>query len=146
MKTRREVAREESGTQAVSAVEVVTPSGLRYLDLVRGGGETAPARGYLLAADVRVTLDGPDGAVLFDTAATQRPLAFFFGCVSEHVGHGLGRWTTGPTSRTRSLTHRPACPAAAARGRSRARCARAWRRPWRACAPAARGASLCRPR
>ena len=80
VKTRREVAREESGTQAVSAVEVVTASGLRYVDLVRGGGETAPQRGYLLAADVRVTLDDADGAVLFDTAATQRPLAFFFGC------------------------------------------------------------------
>jgi hypothetical protein len=82
LKTRGEVARELSGTQAVAGgVEVASPSGLRYTDTTRGGGETAPQRGYLLAADVRVTLgDAPDGPVLFDTAATGRPLAFFFGC------------------------------------------------------------------
>jgi hypothetical protein len=82
LKTRQEVAREESGTQAVDAKEVTTPSGLRYTDLIRGGGETAPQRGYLLAANVRVVLgEDPAGAVLFDTEDTGRPLAFFFGCV-----------------------------------------------------------------
>ena len=81
LKTRQEVAREESGTQAVGAKEVATPSGLRYTDLVRGGGETAPQRGYLLAAAVRVVLgEDPAGPVLFDTEDTGRPLAFFFGC------------------------------------------------------------------
>ena len=81
LKTRNEVAREESGTQAVDAKEVVTPSGLRYTDLVRGGGETAPQRGYLLAANVRVVLgEDASGTVLFDTEDSGRPLAFFFGC------------------------------------------------------------------
>jgi hypothetical protein len=81
LKTRQEVAREESGTQAVDAMEVATASGLRYTDLVRGGGETAPQRGYLLAAAVRVVLgEDPAGPVLFDTEDTGRPLAFFFGC------------------------------------------------------------------
>jgi len=81
LKTRQEVAREESGTQAVDAQEVATPSGLRYTDLVRGGGETAPQRGYLLAAAVKVVLgEDPAGPVLFDTDDTGRPLAFFFGC------------------------------------------------------------------
>ena len=84
LKTRAEVAREASGSADVAdAQEVVTPSGLRYTDLRRGGGETPPQRGYLLAADVRVTLGAADGPVLFDTAATQRPLAFFFGCAAQ---------------------------------------------------------------
>ncbi len=83
LKTRMEVAREASGTQAVDSVEVTTASGLRYRDTVRGGGETAPQRGYLLAADVRVTLG--DDVVLFDTASTGRPLAFFFGCGETHA-------------------------------------------------------------
>ena len=83
VKTRLEVAREESGTQDVNAAEVTTASGLRYQDLTRGGGETAPQRGYLLAADVRVQLgEGDDAPVLFDTATKGKPLAFFFGYVS----------------------------------------------------------------
>ncbi len=78
IKTRNEVAREISGSQDVTdAAEVVTPSGLRYRDLRRGGGETAPQRGYLLAAEVKV--EDAAGAVLFDTAATKRELAFFYG-------------------------------------------------------------------
>ena len=84
LKTRNEVAREESGTQAVDAKEVVTPSGLRYTDLVRGGGETAPQRGFLLAANVRVVLgEDAQGPVLFDTEDSGRPLAFFFGCATR---------------------------------------------------------------
>jgi hypothetical protein len=40
LKTRSEVAREESGSADVAnAQEVLTPSGLRYTDLRRGGGE-----------------------------------------------------------------------------------------------------------
>ena len=88
LKTRNEVAREESGTQAVDAKEVVTPTGLRYTDLVRGGGETAPQRGYLLAANVRVVLgEDATGPVLFDTEESGRPLAFFFGC-GDHIEKG----------------------------------------------------------
>jgi hypothetical protein len=87
LKTRAEVAREESGTQAVNSVEVTTASGLRYRDTVRGGGEMAPQRGYLLAADVRVTL--ADDVVLFDTASTGRPLAFFFGCGTTRCARAL---------------------------------------------------------
>ena len=117
LKTRNEVAREESGTQAVDAKEVVTPSGLRYTDLVRGGGETAPQRGYLLAANVRVVLgEEAQGPVLFDTEDTGRPLAFFFGCEG-------GRWTWCDVVLTRH-------PFASVPGRFRARYALASKRPY----------------
>ena len=111
-----EVAREESGTQAVNATEVTTSSGLKYLDLVRGGGETPVARGYLLAADVRVTLGaGTEGQTLFDTANTGRPLAFFFGCVRH----------TARLCVVESLSKPLRACRAPVRVRSRVRCARA---------------------
>ena len=76
IKTRMEVAREATNSKDLTdAVEVITASGLKYTDLRRGGGETAPQRGYLLAVDLRVE-DAADGSLFFDSG--NRPLAFFF--------------------------------------------------------------------
>jgi hypothetical protein len=60
LKTRREVREAVEGTTAVAEakrVEVATESGLRYVDIVVGGGD-APKNGYLLAADVVATVVG----------------------------------------------------------------------------------------
>ena len=73
LKTRGEVARESVAVDVVDATEVTTASGLRYTDIRRGGGETAPQRGYLLAIDLRIE-DG--STLLFDSG--NRQLAFFF--------------------------------------------------------------------
>lgn len=80
VKTRNEVAREASGARDVEDAaqeQVQTSSGLRYTDLRSGGGELALQRGYLVAAEVRV--EDATGAVLFDTKAAGRELAWFYG-------------------------------------------------------------------
>lgn len=75
IKTRLEVARESNNSVDVQdAAEVTTASGLRYTDIRRGGGETVPQRGYLLAIDLRI--EDADGKLLFDSGSRQ--LAFFY--------------------------------------------------------------------
>lgn len=75
IKTRMEVSREASNSQDLTdAVEVTTAFGLKYTDLRRGGGETAPQRGYLLAIDLRV--EDADGQLFYDSG--NRQLAFFY--------------------------------------------------------------------
>ena len=60
-------------------MEVSTPSGLRYVDLRKGGGETAPGpEAPLLMAHLTVTM-GDESLVLFDTKKQNRPLTFFYG-------------------------------------------------------------------
>lgn len=138
LKTRSEVAREASGTQAVDAKGVTTPSGLRFTDLVRGGGETAPQRGYLLAANVRVVL-GEDalGPVLFDTEDSGRPLAFFFGCATRAAEAKCCKRVT----RSLLFSRHRSAPAL-----SKARCVPALKRASPACEQAARAAWWCRQR
>ena len=89
VKTRNEVAREISGTQAAGEQsEVVTASGLRYTDLVLGGGETPPRRGFLLA--IELTVSDADSQVLYNTATRGRPLAFFYGARPRQLPLCLG--------------------------------------------------------
>ncbi|PNH03110.1 Peptidyl-prolyl cis-trans isomerase FKBP17-2, chloroplastic [Tetrabaena socialis] len=76
VKTRLEVASEESGTRDVQdAPEVVLPSGVRYRDLRVGGG-SYPVRGYLTLLDYSATADG----VPFEsTRARGKPIVYLFG-------------------------------------------------------------------
>ena len=80
LKTRGEVARARDGTRPIPEAErkeVTTPSGLRYTDVVAGGGEETPRRGYLLALDLSAR--NAAGASLYDSAASGRQLALVFG-------------------------------------------------------------------
>lgn len=78
VKTRLELAAEETGTKDVAAAatrEVVTPEGLRYTDLRVGGGQ-APRRGWLVVLDYTASADGD---VFEDTRARGKPIVFFYG-------------------------------------------------------------------
>lgn len=78
LKTRREVREAVENTKDVAIVqEVTTASGLRYTDLRVGGGEI-PRPGYLLAANMIVTIEGTNEVVL-DTRKTNRQVVFTFG-------------------------------------------------------------------
>jgi hypothetical protein len=78
LKTRREVREAVENTKDVANVqEVTTASGLRYTDLRVGGGEI-PRPGYLLAANMIVTIEGTNEVVL-DTRKTNRQVVFTFG-------------------------------------------------------------------
>jgi len=77
IKTRLEVAAEESGTKDIdpaSQKEVITSEGIRYVDLKVGGG-SPPQRGFLIVLDFKAYADG----VLFeDTLARGKPIVFFY--------------------------------------------------------------------
>jgi len=88
VKTRLEVASDEQNTVAVQgATEVRLPSGVTYVDLVRGGG--APMQpGFLAVVNFTATADGE---VFEDTRARGKPIVFVYG--ARPITGGLCRGT-----------------------------------------------------
>ena len=84
LKTRFEIATEESGQKNIpkdSQKEVVTPEGLRYVDL-RIGGESFPAKGLLVVLHFRAYADGE---LFEDTYARGKPIVYIYG-IRPHPG------------------------------------------------------------
>ncbi|XP_002987400.2 peptidyl-prolyl cis-trans isomerase FKBP17-2, chloroplastic [Selaginella moellendorffii] len=78
IKTRTEVALEEQGSREIQdGKETVLPNGVRFTDLVIGGG-ASPKRGDLVVVDLvgRVTSTGEK---FVDTIGNKRPLVFVYG-------------------------------------------------------------------
>lgn len=76
IKTRLEVFNEEQGAKEVEQTkEIVTASGLRYIDTKVGGGQY-PQQGFLTVVDIRGTVDGE---VFEDTKARRKSIVFIFG-------------------------------------------------------------------
>lgn len=77
VKTRLEIAAEEAGTKDVDASaqkEVVTPEGIRYVDLKAGGG-AFPQRGFLTVVNYKAYANGQ---LFEDTYARGKPIVFFY--------------------------------------------------------------------
>lgn len=96
LKTRQEVREAEQGTVEVKgAQEVTLPSGLKYTELKRGGGE-APRPGYIIAADIVAKVDE---RVVLNTRKAGRQLIFIFGRrqgpITKGVEEGISAMRSG---------------------------------------------------